>query len=53
MELEYVVETHGAKEGIWLGSFVKEITGKDNRPLTIKADNQEAIALVKDNKFHL
>ena len=51
-ESEYVAETHAAKEGIWLGSFVKEITGKDNRPLTIKADNQGAIALAKDNKFH-
>ena len=51
-ESEYVAETHAAKEGIWLGSFVNEITGKDNRPLTIKADNQGVIALAKDNKFH-
>ena len=51
-ESEYVAKTHAAKEGIWLGSFVKEITSKDNRPLTIKADNQGVIALAKDNKFH-
>src|ERR1700678_4017226 len=51
-ELEYVAETHAAKEAIWLGSFVNEITGKDKRPLTIKAVNQGAIALAKDNKFH-
>ena len=51
-ESEYVAETHAAKEGIWLGSFVNEITGRDNRPLMIKADNQGAIALAKDNKFH-
>jgi hypothetical protein len=51
-EAEYVAETHAAKEGIWLRSFIKEIVGKDREPLTIWADNQGAIALAKDNKFH-
>ena len=32
--------------------FVKEITRQKVEPLTIKADNQGAIALAKDNKFH-
>ena len=31
---------------------MKEITGQKVEPLTIKADNQGAIALAKDNKFH-
>jgi hypothetical protein len=51
-EAEYVAETHASKEGVWLKSFVKEITGMDVGALTIKADNQGAIALAKDNKFH-
>ena len=49
---EYVAETHAAKEGIWLKSFISEITGKAIGPLTISGDNQKAIALAKDNKFH-
>ena len=52
MEAEYVAETHASKKGIWLETFVKEITSHDIGPLTIKADNQGAIALAKDNKFH-
>ena len=51
-EAEYIAETHAAKEGIWLRGFIKEITGIDRDPLTLKADNQGAIALAKDNKFH-
>jgi Reverse transcriptase (RNA-dependent DNA polymerase)/gag-polypeptide of LTR copia-type/GAG-pre-integrase domain len=51
-EAEYVAETHAAKEGIWLRSFIKEIMGIERDPLTLKADNQGAIALAKDNKFH-
>src|ERR1700678_2659153 len=51
-EAEYIAETHAAKEGIWLQTFVNEITGRDKEPLTIMADNQKAIALAKDNKFH-
>jgi hypothetical protein len=51
-EAEYVAQTHAAKEAIWLRSFVSEITGKAAEPLTISCDNQGAIALSKDNKFH-
>ena len=51
-EAEYVAETHASKEAVWLKRFVKEITGQKAEPLTIKADNQGAIALAKDNKFH-
>ena len=52
-EVEYVVQTHAAKEGIWLRSFMKEIRGGEEKPLTISCDNQGAIALAKDNKFHV
>ena len=51
-EAEYVVETHAAKEGIWLKTFVKEVVGEDTGPITIMGDNQGAIALAKGNKFH-
>ena len=50
-EAEYVAQMHAAKEGIWLRSFMKEIQGEE-KPLTISCDNQGAIALAKDNKFH-
>ena len=51
-EAEYVAQTHAAKEGIWLRSFVKEIQGGEAKPLTISCDNQGTIMLAKDNKFH-
>jgi len=51
-EAEYIAQTHAAKEGIWLRAFVEEIRGPSNRPMTINCDNQGAIALAKDNKFH-
>jgi hypothetical protein len=51
-EAEYIAKTHAAKEGIWLKSFVREIVGEKIGPLTMMADNQGAISLAKDNKFH-
>ena len=51
-EAEYVAQTHAAKEAIWLRSFMSEITGEHAKALTISCDNQSAIALAKDNKFH-
>ena len=51
-EAEYIAQTHTAKEGIWLWSFISEICGEKEKLLTISCDNQGAIALVKDNKFH-
>jgi hypothetical protein len=51
-EAEYVAQTHAAKEAIWLRSFVSEIRGENEKPLTISCDNQGAIALAKDNKYH-
>ena len=37
---------------IWLRTFIKEVVGGDTGPITIMEDNQGAIALAKDNKFH-
>jgi hypothetical protein len=38
---------------MWLRTFISKITGQGSGPLTIMGDNQGAIVLVKDNKFHL
>ena len=51
-EAEYVAETHAAKEALWLQTFVNEVTGIVTKPLTVMCDNQGAMSLVKDNKFH-
>ena len=51
-EAEYVAQTHAAKEAMWLRSFVSEIRGGAEGALTILCDNQGAIALAKDNKYH-
>ena len=50
---EYVAQTHAAKKAMWLKTFVNEVQGGQEGPLTIMVDNQGAIALAKDNKFHL
>ena len=50
---EYIAQTHAAKEAMWLKTFVNEVRGGQEGQLTIMANNQGAIALVKDNKFHL
>ena len=51
-EAEYIAQTHMAKEALWLRSFVNEVNGMQEAPITINCDNQGAIALAKDNKFH-
>ena len=51
-EAEYIAQTHAAKEAMWLKTFINEIRGGQEGPLTIMADNQSTIALAKDNKFH-
>ena len=51
-EAEYIAQTHAAKEAIWLKNFVSELQGEQMGPLMMCCDNQGAIALAKDNKFH-
>jgi hypothetical protein len=51
-EAEYIAQTHAAKEALWLRSFVDEVRGGGEKPMLINCDNQGAIALAKDNKFH-
>ena len=52
VESEYIAQAHAAKEALWLRTFIAELCGEDAQPLTINCDNQGAIALLKDNKFH-
>ena len=52
VESEYIAQAHAAKEALWLRTFIAELRGEDAQPLTINCDNQGAIALSKDNKFH-
>jgi len=51
-EAEYIAQTHAAKELLWLRTFIGEINEKFGNPITLNCDNQGAIALAKDNKFH-
>ena len=52
-EAEYIVQTHAAKEALWLRSFLQELRSAPDDPLILNCDNQGAIALAKDNKFHV
>ena len=52
MEAEYIAQTHAAKEAVWIRNFVTEVQGSTHGPLTMLYDNQGAISLSKDNKFH-
>ena len=51
-EAEYITQTHMAKEVLWLHSFLQELRSAPDDPLILNCDNQEAIALTKDDKFH-
>ena len=52
-EAEYIVQMHMAKEALWLRSFLQELCSAPDDPLILNCDNQGAIALAKDNKFHM
>ena len=51
-EAEYIAQTHVAKEALWLHSFLRELRSAPDDLLILNCDNQGAIALAKDNKFH-
>ena len=51
-EAEYIAQTHAAKGGIWLQTFVAEILGSEPSVMKVNCNNQGAIVLAKDNKFH-
>ena len=49
---EYIMQMHMAKEALWLHSFLRELCSTPDDPLILNCDNQGAITLAKDNKFH-
>ena len=51
-ESEYIGQTHALKEVLWVRQLLGEITTKFTMPTTLLSDNQGAIALAKNNKFH-
>lgn len=51
-EAEYVALSHAAKEALWLRSFLHEVWRMPLDPTTILSDNQSAIALAKDDRYH-
>jgi hypothetical protein len=53
-EAEYQGQTQAAKEAVWLISLLKELSPMEQTPYAtiIYCDNQGAIALAKDPKFH-
>ena len=51
-EAEYITQTHAAKEALWLRSFLWELRSAPDDLLILNCNNQGAIALTKDNKFH-
>jgi hypothetical protein len=52
VEAEYVAQAHATKEALWLHMFISEIQNEPAQAITISSDNQGAIALSKDNRFH-
>jgi hypothetical protein len=51
-EAKYVAQTHAAKEALWLSMLRSEVLGRPLAPLTLYADNQGAIALACNDRFH-
>ena len=51
-EAEYIASTHVVKEAKWLGMLFLEIGIEEPQPFLLSANNQSAIALMKDNAFH-
>ena len=51
-EAEYVAAAHSTKESLWFREFLGEFSDVVKGPIKLNCDNQAAIALSKDNKFH-
>jgi ATP-dependent helicase YprA (DUF1998 family) len=51
-ESEYIGLTHASKEILWVQQFLGEIFFKFQTPSQLYSDNQGAIALARNNKYH-
>uniref|UniRef100_A0ACD5Z493 Uncharacterized protein n=1 Tax=Avena sativa TaxID=4498 RepID=A0ACD5Z493_AVESA len=54
MEAEYIAASEAVKEGVWLREFLASlnIVESASSPVTVYCDNQAAIKVSKDPKFH-
>lgn len=52
VEAEYIGYSEAAREGIWLQRLLSEMTGEVPSPISIFCDNQGAIEITKNPKFH-
>ncbi len=51
-EAEYVAGAHAAKEAIWLGRLFAGLQQPFTFPISLRIDNQSAIAIAKNPEFH-
>jgi|ERR1700722_4537967 len=51
-ESEYIGLTHVLKEILWVRQFLGKLISKFTMPTKLLSDNQGAITLAKNNKFH-
>jgi hypothetical protein len=51
-ESEYVTATHSMKEALWLRSLLEDAFTPIQEPTILFSDNQSAIALTKDHRYH-
>ena len=54
MEAEYIAASEAVKECVWLKEFLSslKIVESASRPVTVYCDNQAAIKVSRDPKFH-
>lgn len=52
MEAEYIAQTHAVKKLLLLCTILGELRSPFESLTTLNCDNQSAITLAKDNKFH-
>ena len=50
--LQYVAQTHAAKEAIWFRRLLTELFGSVDTPTTLFSDSKSAIALAQDGHYH-
>jgi hypothetical protein len=51
-EAEYIAATHATRLAIWLRQLLDGLQIPQERPMTLYGDNQSAIALSRDPRFH-
>jgi hypothetical protein len=51
-EAEFIAACEATKEGIWIRRLLLELFPEWNKPIPIKCDNQSAIGLIKNPRFH-